>query len=50
MPRQILRAMRATMLLCKRKEVPRDLAQVMVSYVCTEGEEWAQLQRKIGGK
>ena len=45
-PRAILQAMLTTMLLCKRKEVPRDLALLIASFVCTEGEEWAHLLQK----
>ena len=42
-PQQILRAMRATMLLCKRMQVPHGVAVIVSEYVCTEGGEWARL-------
>ena len=45
-PMEILRAMRATMLLCKRVGVPHGVAVMMAEYVCTEGDEWAELLRK----
>ena len=45
-PQKIRRAMRATMLVCNRKQVPRDIALLIACYVCTEGQEWAHLLRK----
>ena len=44
-PLEILKAMRTTMLLCKRMRVPHGVARIVVEYVCTEGEEWAELLR-----
>ena len=38
--------MRATMLLCKRVRLPRYVARIIASYVCTEGEEWEEMLRK----
>ena len=49
-PREIRKAMFTTMLVCKRKEVPRDLALLIASYVCTEGQEWKQLLLKTRGQ
>ena len=42
--REVFLAMRMTMLLCKRRGVPRDVAISIVEYVCTEGEEWTRKQ------
>ena len=42
-PAPIYQAMRTTMLLCKRFQIPRGVARIIASYVCTDGEQW-QLQ------
>ena len=47
---EILDSMRATMLLCKRLQLPRYVALLIASYVCTEGEEWVQLMRSESGE
>ena len=49
-PSEIRQAMRQAMLLCKRKELPRDVALLIASFVCTEGEEWLQMLRKTRGE
>ena len=49
-PREIREAMRATMLVCKRMQVPHGVAMLIVPYVCTEGEEWEQLLRETRGE
>ena len=46
-PHCIFQSLRTAMLLCKRNEVPRYVALLIASYVCTEGEEWAQLQPHV---
>ena len=50
LPREIQQAMRTTMLACKRKKVPHGVAMLIIPYVCTEGEEWAELLRKTRGE
>ena len=35
-PREMHDAMHTTMLLCKRRKVPHDVAKIIVSFVCTE--------------
>ena len=42
-PLEVRQALRATMLLCKRKQLPRYVALLIASFVCTEGEEWERL-------
>ena len=39
-PTNVHEAMRATMLLCRRLQLPRYVALLIASYVCTEGDEW----------
>ena len=50
LPREILQAMRATMLLCKRMRIPHGVAMMIIPYVCTEGEEWTDLLLKTRGE
>ena len=48
-PLEVHRAMRSAMLLCRRLCVPTGVARIVAGYVCTEGEEWAELMRKTRG-
>ena len=47
-PAFVRRCLFHTMLLFKRMELPRHLALLVCSYVCTEGDEWKALAPERG--
>ena len=44
---EIHQAMRTTMLLCAREQLPRDVSLLIASYVCTGWQEWLLLLRRM---